>query len=254
MRLDGKTAIVTGGCNGIGQAVVRNFAAEGARVLIADLADGPGLALEKELNQEERRVKFVKTNVSVSEDVQAAVQAAVDTFGRLDILVNDAGIVEQDVMLEDEAVEEWDRVLGVDLHGTFLFCKYALPRLRETKGRIVNVASISGLTATHYCAAYCAAKAAVIGFTRAIAADYAPYEVRANCVCPSACETPMMKNYFAAFPQDVVEEKIARLSGPVKRMCSPDEIAKGILFLASEQDSPYTSGMAMPIDGGYTAV
>ena len=253
MRLKDKTALVTGGAAGIGEAIVRLFAAEGASVVIADYNAERGAALATELTGKGLPVVFVRTDVSKSEDCQAAIKTALGRFGKLDVLVNDAGIVEQDVMLEDETEEEWDRVLGVNLHGTFFCCKYALPHLRRTKGAIVNIASMSGLVATRYCAAYCSSKAAVIGFTRAIAADYAPHGVRVNAICPAACETPMMKNYFSAFTPDVVQEKISRLSGPVGRMCQPEEIAQAVLFLASAESS-YTSGLALPVDGGYTAV
>lgn len=253
MRLEGKRALITGGAAGIGEAIVRLFAQEGASILIADVGEEKGNSLAHELFKSGFKVAFKKTDVSSSISYQEAIKDAVELYGGLDILVNDAGIVEQDVMLEDETVEEWKRVLGVNLHGTFYGCKYALPYLRKSRGCIVNIASMSGLVATRYCAAYCASKAAVIGLTRALAADYAPYGVRVNAICPAACETPMMKNYFSAFSKEEVEEKIARLSGPVGRMCQPLEIANAVLFLASGESS-YTSGLAMPVDGGYTAV
>ena len=254
MRLEKQRALVTGGATGIGEAIVRLFAAEGASVLVADLNEEKGQALAAELDAScPGRIVFQKTNVASSESYQAAIAAAVESFGGLDVLVNNAGIVEQDVLIEDQAVEESDRVLGVNLHGTFFGCKYALPYLRESRGRIVNIASMSGLVATRYCAAYCSSKAAVIGLTRALAADYAPYGVRVNAVCPAACETPMMKTYFSAFSPEEVQEKVSRLSGPIGRMCQPAEIAKAVLFLASAE-SGYTSGLAMPVDGGYTAV
>ena len=253
MELKDKTALVTGGAQGIGQAIVRLFLREGARVVLCDLNRQEGEALARELEQQGGQVLFVPTNVMDSQSVQGAIQAGVDRFGGLDILVNNAGIVEQDCYLEEESEQEWNRVLSVNLHGTFLACKYALPHLRQSKGCVVNIASISGLTATRYCAAYCASKAGVIGLTRAIAADYAPYGVRANAVCPASCLTPMMKNYFAAYSPEQVEEKVKRLSGPIGRMCQPEEIARAVLFLASPQAS-YVSGSIVPVDGGYTAV
>lgn len=253
MRLKEKTALVTGGAKGIGEAIVRLFVQEGAQVVIADLCEAEGTALARELTAAGGQAVFVQTNVMDSGSVQAAIQTAVDRFGGLDILVNDAGIVEQDCYLEDESVEEWNKVLSVNLHGTFLNCKYALPHLRRVKGCIVNIASMSGLVATRYCAAYCASKAAIIGLTRAIAADYAPYGVRANAICPAACETPMMKQYFSAYSPEEVAEKVKRLSGPIGRMCQPEEIARAVLYLASPNSS-YVSGIALPVDGGYTAV
>lgn len=253
MRLEGKRALVTGGAKGIGEAIVRRFVQEGASVLVADLCRQEGEQLTHELNAQEEKAVFMQTDVTDSASVQRAIEAAAARFGGLDILVNNAGIVEQDTLLEDESAQEWNRVLAVNLHGTFLNCKYALPHLRESRGCIVNIASMSGLVATRYCAAYCASKAGVIGLTRALAADYAPYGVRVNAICPAACETPMMKEYFSAYSKEEVEEKVKRLSGPIGRMCQPEEIAQAVLFLASPQNS-YISGVAMPVDGGYTAV
>lgn len=253
MRLEGKRALVTGGAQGIGEAIVRRFAAEGASVLVADRCAPEGEQMVRELNGAGGRAVFVPTDVTDRAGVRQAIDTAVERFGGLDILVNNAGIVEQDTLLEDESAEEWNRVLGVNLHGAFLNCKYALPHLRQSKGCIVNIASMSGLVATRYCAAYCASKAGVIGLTRALAADYAPYGVRVNAICPAACETPMMKKYFSAYSQEEVAEKVRRLSGPIGRMCQPDEVAQAVLFLASPQSS-YISGVAMPVDGGYTAV
>lgn len=253
MRLEGKRALVTGGAFGIGEAIVRLFVQEGASVLIADLKEEKGAALAAELDPTGKRVVFHQTNVAQSDSYQGAIAAAVEAFGGLDVLVNNAGIVEQDILLEDESVEEWNRVLGVNLHGTFFGCKYALPHLRKTKGRIVNIASMSGLVATRFCAAYCSSKAAVIGLPRALASDYAPYGVRVNAVCPAACETPMMKNYFSAFSPEEVAEKVQRLSGPIGRMCQPSEIAQTVLFLASPEAS-YVSGIAVTVDGGYCIV
>lgn len=253
MGFEQKTVLVTGGAKGIGEAIVRRFAAAGASVMIADRCEDSGEKLAGELKEESRQAAFIRTDVSEAADVRAAVEEAVLRFGRLDILVNNAGIVEKDCLLEDESKEEWDKVLSVNLHGTFLGCKYALPYLKCSRGCIINIASISGLTATRLCAAYCASKAGVIGLTRAIAADYAGDGVRANAVCPAACETPMMKQYFSAYSKKEVEKKISRLSGPSGRMCRPEEIAAAVLFLASPENS-YISGAVIPVDGGYTAV
>ena len=254
MRLENQRALVTGGATGIGEAIVRLFAAEGASVLVADLNEEKGQALAAELDAScPGRIVFQKTNVASSESYQADIAAAVESFGGLDVLVNNAGIVEQDVLIEDQAVEEWDRVLGVNLHGTFFGCKYAMPYLRESRGRIVNIASMSGLVATRYCAAYCSSKVAVIGLTRALAADYAPYGVRVNAVCPAACETPLFNAYIASFPPEEQAEKMKRLGGPGGRPCTREEIARTVLFLASDEAS-YVSGTAVTVDGGYCIV
>ena len=254
MRMNQKTALVTGGAKGIGEAIVRLLSQEGAKVAIADLAEAEGTALAQELTRAGGQVIFLKSDVTRPEEVERTVKAVAECFGGLDILVNDAGVTEKDdYYLEEEPLEEWDRVMSINLQGTFLNCRYALPYLKKSRGCIVNIASMAGMVALRYCAAYCTSKTGVIGLTRAIAVDYAQFGVRANAVCPGPCETPLLQKYFSAFPADEVEEKVRRLTGPVGRMCQPEEIAQAVLFLASP-DSSYITGAAIAVDGGKTAV
>lgn len=250
MRLKGKTALVTGGAKGIGQAIVRLFCKEGANVLIADMCRLEGEALARELGG---GAVFCQTNVTCAQEVERAVKTAVERFGGLDILVNNAGTVERDTLLEDMTEEVWHNVLNVNLNGVFLNCKYALPYLRERRGCVVSMSSTSGLVATKNDPAYCASKTAIVGLTRAIAADYAQYGVRANAVCPTICETPLFNSYIASFPPEEQEEKLRRLGGPGGRPCKAEEIAQAVLFLASPEAS-YVSGITVAVDGGYTAV
>lgn len=253
MRLDGKRAIVTGGAKGIGEAITRLFVREGASVLITDMCVGAGEELARELKDQGREILFCQTDVTSASDVSNAIKLGVERFGGLDILVNNAGIVEKDCLLEDMPEEVWHNVLNVNLNGTFLNCKYALPHLRESRGCVVSMSSTSGLVATKNDPAYCASKTAIIGLTRAIAADYAQFGVRANAVCPTICETPLFKSYISSFSPEEVEEKMRRLGGPGGRPCTPEEVARTVLFLASPEAS-YVSGIAVAVDGGYTAV
>ena len=253
MRLSGKRALVTGGAKGIGEAIVRLFVQEGASVLISDLCEEEGLALERELTAAGGHVVFCKTDVTSPQQVARSVQTAVEQLGGLDILVNNAGIVEQDTLLEDMLEEVWYNVLNVNLNGAFLNCKYALPHLKKSRGCVVSMSSTSGLVATKNDPAYCASKTGIVGLTRAIAADYAQFGVRANAVSPTICQTPLFQAYISSFSPEEQAEKMKRLGGPGGRPCTTQEVAQAVLFLASPQAS-YVSGITLPVDGGYTAV
>ena len=253
MRLSGKRALVTGGAKGIGEAIVRLFVQEGASVLISDLCEEEGLALERELTAAGGHVVFCKTDVTSPQQVARSVQTAVEQLGGLDILVNNAGIVERDTLLEDMLEEVWYNVLNVNLNGAFLNCKYALPHLKKSRGCVVSMSSTSGLVATKNDPAYCASKTGIVGLTRAIAADYAQFGVRANAVSPTICQTPLFQAYISSFSPEEQAEKMKRLGGPGGRPCTTQEVAQAVLFLASPQAS-YVSGITLPVDGGYTAV
>ena len=253
MKLSGKRALVTGGAKGIGESIVRLFVQEGASVLISDLCEEEGLALERELNAAGGHVVFCKTDVTSPQQVARSVQTAVEQLGGLDILVNNAGIVERDTLLEDMPEEVWYNVLNVNLNGAFLNCKYALPHLKKSRGCVVSMSSTSGLVATKNDPAYCASKTGIVGLTRAIAADYAQFGVRANAVSPTICQTPLFQAYISSFSPEEQAEKMKRLGGPGGRPCTTQEVAQAVLFLASPQAS-YVSGITLPVDGGYTAV
>ncbi len=252
-RLEGKTALITGGAKGIGEAVARLFLAEGAQVMICDMSAKDGEPLVTELRKAGLPAAFFEGNVTVPADVEASMKKTVETFGKLDILVSNAGIVERDTLLEDMPEEVWHNVLNVNLKGCFLNCKYALPYLRETKGCIVSMASTSALVATKNDPAYCASKAGIAGLMRAIAADYADKGVRANCVAPTSCMTPLFEAYIHSFDEEEQKEKMKRLGGPGGRLCTPEEVAKSVLFLASPEAS-YVNGITLTVDGGYCIV
>jgi NAD(P)-dependent dehydrogenase (short-subunit alcohol dehydrogenase family) len=246
MRFEGKTALVTGAAHGIGEATARKFADEGANVVVVDthdrgqeVADGLANGL------------FVRGDVSSDDDVQAAVAAAVDRFGSLDVLVNNAAMTLPKSYL-DTTPEEWDRVLAVNLRSTYLYLRAATPHLQASGGSVVNIASFhAGATIENF-SAYAAAKSGVVGLTRGAALDLAPKGVRVNAVCPGIVETAMWQAWLDELddPEAAVAE-VLKLQ-PLGRIGRPEEIAEAILFLGSEQAS-YITGTTLFADGGVTA-
>jgi len=246
MRFAGKVAVVTGGASGIGLAAVRRFHAEGAAVVVADVQDGPGEAVAAELG--DGRCVYQHTDVASWEAVQAMVARAEAAFGGLDILFNNAG-VGSFASTPDLTPEEWRRVMSIDLDAVFYGCKAALPLMRKRGGgAIVNTASISGIGADFGFAAYNAAKAGVINYTRAVAIDHAREGIRANAVCPGPVDTPII----AGINEMQGIRQVWDRAVPMGRFARAEEIAAVVLFLASD-DASYLTGAAIPVDGGVTA-
>ncbi len=251
MRLDGKVAIVSGGAHGMGAVEARLFAAEGARVVIADIRDDDGRRLEAEINESGGAAVFVHTDVT-SEDAWANVVAeAVARFGRLDILVNNAGISSRAVP-DDDSLEAWSRIMDINSTGVFLGTKHAINRmLQDGGGSIVNISSIAGLvgmTSGH--PAYNASKGAVRIFTKAMAVRYGKQNIRVNSVHPGFMP-PMMGNIpteqVRAGRSDMLDEHV-----PMGREGRQEEVANAVLFLASD-DASYITGAELVVDGGFTA-
>jgi len=249
-KLGGKVAVITGGASGIGAAAARLFVAEGARVVIGDLNAGAGRALADALNAAARETVavFLETDVARLQDVEALVAAAERDFGRLDILFNNAGIGSfGDTVTLD--VAQWKQVIDVDLNGVFHGCKAAIPAMRRAGGgAIVNTASISGIGADYGFAAYNAAKAAVINYTRTVALDHAAENIRCNAVCPGWIDTPLTEATSGIEPL----ARAWREAIPMRRAGNPEEIARVALFLASDEAS-YVTGTTVVADGGLTA-
>lgn len=244
-RFAGKVAVITGGASGIGEATVRRLTTEGASVIIADLQGDAAEALAVELGEKTRPFTLDVTNV---EQVEALMQAAVDEFGHLDIVFNNAGISSLG-RVDDIDLDAWHRVIDVDLNAVFYGCRAAIPHLRANGGgAIVNTASISGLFGDWGLPAYNAAKGAVMNLTRAMAADHARDNIRVNAVCPGGVETAMTDALVQSRRAQAQYERLV----PMARMGLADEIASAVAFLASD-DASYVTGHGLVVDGGVTA-
>ena len=246
MRLEGKAAVVTGAGQGIGAAIARLFAAEGARLVLADLRSGPATGMVEEITSGGGDVVFVQADVTSDADCKRMIDTAIERFGCLDILVNNAGIAGKGTVTE--ATEElWDRVMAVNLKSIFLASRHAVPHMeRAGGGSIVCIASVAGMTGEKGQVAYNTSKHGVIGLVRCMAYDHAAAGIRVNAVCPGAIDTPLLS--------PLTEERLTRLEGlhMMRRLGRPEEIARAVLYLAGDESS-FTTGAAMVADGGYTA-
>jgi NAD(P)-dependent dehydrogenase (short-subunit alcohol dehydrogenase family) len=248
-QLEGRRAIITGGASGIGRAAVELFAAEGAAVVIADINDLEGEKLASAMRGRGAKVIFKHGDVTQAKDCEGVVKTAVEELGGLDILFNNAGAIRRaDVVGTSEA--EWDLVMAVNVKSVFLMSKYAIPVMEAAgRGVIVNAGSGWGLKGGGKAVSYCAAKAAVVNMTRAMAIDHGPQNIRVNCVCPGDTNTPMLREEARQMAQNegsFLEEAAER---PLGRFGEPAEVAQAVLFLASEAAS-YITGAALVVDGG----
>ena len=253
MRLRDKVAVVTGGASGIGRAICKLFSSEGARVVIADIDSEGGLETSDLIEANGGNALLVKTDVSQENQEKNLVNAAVDTFGGVDVLVNDAAAFVFGE-IQDVTADDWTKVLGVNVIGTAHTVKNCLPSMKERGGgSIVNIASISSLVAQPAFVPYNTSKGALLQLTRCLAMDLAKYSIRVNCICPGAIHTPATEKHIEFVKADRNEflNEAAEASF-LKRLGTPDEIAYGALFLASEESS-FVTGTPLVIDGGYTA-
>ncbi|MGH7839297.1 MAG: SDR family NAD(P)-dependent oxidoreductase [Candidatus Binataceae bacterium] len=249
-KLDGRVAIVTGGGSGIGAATARRFAREGASVVVADLSGTRADKVTAEILAAGGKARMIKMDASDPEGVQATIKLALNAYGRLDVMFNNAGYAEV-ATLEETSLESWNRVLAVTLTSTFLGIKYSLPIMRrQGGGAIINTASISGTRGDHGLGSYNAAKAGVINLTRAAAVENARYKIRVNCVCPGAINT-RAPQLLAGDRADEFR-RIQGEAAPLGRIGEPEEIASTVLFLASDEAS-FITGEAIIADGGLTA-
>lgn len=251
-RLEGKNAIVTGGTGGIGRAIVERFVSEGAGVVAADLKE-PDPAFEAA--SDGSQPIFRKADVTKAADVRALIHFTIDRLGSLDVLVNNAGIeIEMaEKTVEETTEEEWDRLIGTNLKGVFLCCKYAVEPMRKSGGgSIVNIGSISGFVADHKMPAYCASKGGVHALTRCVALDHGKDGIRCNAVCPGWIDTSMTRQLFVKFPDPAAIERASVGFHPLGRLGLPEDIASMVLWLASDESS-FATGQFFTIDGGLTA-
>lgn len=254
VRIDHKTAIVTGSGNGIGRAIAFAFAGAGARVVVSDVLPDDGRRTVQEITDQGGDAFFVPADVADAQQTEELIAAAVSRYGRLDILANNAGVGGSKQRLHEIEPEEFDRVINVNLRGNFLCTKYALPHFMDQHdGRIVNTASTYGLIGAPNAAAYCASKAAIINLSRQLAVDYGPDGVRVNAICPGYIDTHLGRRgpQLTAAEFDAataVREKAAGLQ-PLGRQGDPSEVGEVALFLASDSAS-FMTGSIVTVDGG----
>jgi NAD(P)-dependent dehydrogenase (short-subunit alcohol dehydrogenase family) len=253
-RIDGKTAIVTGAANGIGRAVAQALAGAGANVVVGDVLADDGERTVAEIIAAGGTAAFARADVSDSGDAEELIAQAVERFGGLDILVNNAGIGGGMARLHEIDPADFDRVISVNLRGTFLCSKYAIPHfLAQHDGRIVNMASTYGLIGAPGAPAYCASKGAIINLTRQLAVDYGPDGIRINAICPGYIDTQLgrrgpklSREEFAAATS--IRERAAGMQ-PLGRQGQPSEVGEVALFLASDASS-FMTGSIVTVDGG----
>lgn len=248
-RLAGKCVIVTGGNLGIGKAASMLFAEEGANVVVAARREDEGHAVVEQINATGGSAMFVRTDVAQAEDCEAIVKIALDRFGRLDAAFNNAGVVQFGQTIVQLPLEEWDRVMSVNLRGVFLCMKYQMAAMLESGGgSIVNTSSVGGLVAVAGLSAYQSSKHGLIGLTKVGALEGAPHNIRVNAICPGGTKTEMLNSWMEA-TEGLQEAMIA--AHPLGRLSDPIEQARAALFLLSDEAS-FITGVALPVDGGST--
>lgn len=249
--LAGKVALVTGGSTGIGKASSLTFAREGAKVVVSDVNADGGEETAHFIRDSGGEAIFAKADVSKAAEVEALVNKAIATYGRLDCAFNNAGIAGPiGASTHEYPNESWDRVIGINLKGVWLCMRYEIPQmLRQGGGAIVNTASIWGLVGAQGASAYVASKHGVVGLTRAAALEYAPQGIRINAVNPGTIRTPILDPFIAAIPEF---ESLMTSLHPIGRIGMPEEVAEAVVWLCSDAAS-FVVGQNLPVDGGYTA-
>ncbi|MEA2623444.1 MAG: meso-butanediol dehydrogenase / (S,S)-butanediol dehydrogenase / diacetyl reductase [Chloroflexota bacterium] len=249
-RFEGRVAVVTAGGSGIGAATAKLFSREGAKVVLLDISGTRAEAVASEIEAAGGEVAWMKGDVAVPETVPAGIDLAMERFGALDIMFNNAGLAEPGPV-EELTLESWNRVMSVTATSTFLGIKYSLPIMRrQGRGTIVNTGSIDGFLGERNMASYCAAKAAVVNLTRAAALEAAPDGIRVNCVCPGSVRTRAAQ-ILAKGREDEYKKAIGG-AHPLGRIAEAEEIANLVAFLASD-DASFITGAVYTIDGGLTA-
>jgi NAD(P)-dependent dehydrogenase (short-subunit alcohol dehydrogenase family) len=251
-RLEGKVAIVTGSARGIGSAIARRFAAEGALVAGVDVLSDLGMQVADEVTADGGVLRFLHGDISREEDVRRVVRTVLDEHGHVDILVNNAG-VQREAKLTEVTVEDFHAVVNVNLLGAVLLCREVLPGMvAQGSGAIVNMSSVLGWVADPLLPVYGATKAGLLGLTRNIAITYGPDGIRCNAICPGDVDTELNQVYFNAHPDPVAFRGRVEREYPMRRIASTDEIARVAVFLASD-DAAFVSGTHIMVDGAILA-
>jgi NAD(P)-dependent dehydrogenase (short-subunit alcohol dehydrogenase family) len=251
MRLDGKVTIITGGGSGMGRTAAELFAKEGARVVVADFAEAAGETTVAQVRAAGGQATFVKADVSNEADARGMVQHAVATYGRVDVLYNNAGVMpEADHSVIDTDTDTWDKVMAVNVRGVFLGCKYAIPQMLEQgSGSIISTASFVAILGCSVPQdAYTASKGAVLALTRSMAVQFAGRGVRSNSISPGPIETPLLMDWLL---KDEAAKQLRLNRNPSGRFGKPEEIVNVAIYLASDE-SKWTNGANFVIDGGIT--
>ena len=251
MRLQDKVTLITGAGGGMGRTAAQMFAAEGAKVVVAEYSEAAGRETVESIERAGGIASFVRADVSKEADAKAMVDHALTTYGRLDVLYNNAGIMpEPDHSVIDTSVEVWDQVMAVNVRGTFLGCKYAIPAMLEQgSGSVINISSfVAILGCSNPQDAYTASKGAVLALTKSLAVQFGPRGVRSNAICPGPVETPLLMDWLV---KDEEAKRIRLARNPTGRFGKPEEIVYMAMYLASDE-SRWTNGAAMVVDGGIT--
>ena len=249
MRLQDKVAIITGAGSGMGRVAAQLFAAEGAKVVVAEFDEAAGSQTVASVQEAGGEATFVRTDVSQESDAKAMVDHAVATYGWVDVLYNNAGVMpEPDHSVIDTDVATWDKVMAVNLRGVFLGCKYAIPRMLEQgSGSVINISSFVALLGCSVPQdAYTASKGAVLSLTRSLAVQFGPRGVRSNAICPGPIETPLLMDWLL---KDEAAKQLRLARNPTGRFGKPEEIVNAAIYLASDE-SRWTNGAHFVIDGG----
>ncbi len=249
MKLEGRVAIITGSASGIGRASAKEFAREGAQVVVADINLAGALDTVKQIEALGGVALAVKTDVADSGAAERLIEQTLRTFGRINVLFNNAAI-QVNKTVEDTTVEEWNREVSINLGGVFLCSKFAIPHLRKTKGCIVNMASVNGYFVEPLCAGYCATKGAIIALTKAMAIDHGKDGIRVNCICPGYIDSGLAWEYFEAQPDPAEARNAAGKLHALWRVGQPEEVARLAVFLACD-DASFMTGSSVTVSGGF---